>query len=159
MILIKEIDHNVSEFVVDYIIQNWGSSIIVSRGKAYNINELSGFVAVKDDNVIGIITYRIEDNQCEIITLDSLCENSGIGSTLINQVISVARCRKCKRVWLITTNDNIHAIRYYQKRGFNMKALYRNAVDQSRKMKPQIPTVGFDNIPIQHEIEFEKILV
>jgi RimJ/RimL family protein N-acetyltransferase len=70
----------------------------------------------------------------------------------------VARLHGCKRVWLITTNDNTHAIRYYQKRGFDLVAIHRNAIDASRKIKPQIPLTGFDGIPILHEIEFEMML-
>lgn len=111
-----------------------------------------------DGEVKGIITYNIENNECEIVSLDSLYENVGIGSELINQVVNEANINGCKRVWLITTNDNTHAIRYYQKRGFNMVAIHRNAINESRKIKPQIPITGFDGIPILHEIEFEKML-
>ncbi|WP_084364910.1 GNAT family N-acetyltransferase [Clostridium tepidiprofundi] len=87
-----------------------------------------------------------------------LYENKGIGTKLIEEVIEVAKIQKCKRVWLITTNANVRAIRFYQKRGFNMKALYINAVNESRKIKPEIPILGYDNIPILHEIEFEKMI-
>ena len=111
-----------------------------------------------DGEVKGIITYNIENNECEIVSLDSLYENVGIGSELINQVVNEANINGYKRVWLITTNDNTHAIRYYQKRGFNMVAIHRNAINESRKIKPQIPITGFDGIPILHEIEFEKML-
>jgi len=111
-----------------------------------------------DGEVKGIITYNIENNECEIVSLDSLCENVGIGSALINQVVNEAKINGCRRVWLITTNDNTHAIRYYQKRGFDMVAIHRNAVKESRKIKPQIPMTGFDGIPILHEIEFEMRL-
>lgn len=77
---------------------------------------------------------------------------------LIDKVIEEAKEHKCKRVWLITTNDNTHAIRFYQRRGFNFRGLYINAIQESRKIKPQIPLLGMDDIPIMHEIEFEKNL-
>ena len=111
-----------------------------------------------DGEIKGIITYHIEKNGCEIVSLDSLYENAGIGSQLINEVVNVAKENGCKKVWLITTNDNIPAIKYYQKRGFDMTAIHRNAVNEARKMKPQIPMTGFDGIPILHEIEFEMVL-
>ena len=57
-----------------------------------------------------------------------------------------------------TTNDNLKAMGFYQRRGFDMARLYRNAVDAARSIKPEIPTVGEDGIPLRHEIEFEKIL-
>lgn len=155
---IKNIDTDTREFVVNYIAQNWGSSLIVTRGKVHNSEELPGFVALIDGEVKGIITYNIENNECEIVSLDSLYENIGIGSQLINQVVNVAKKNGCRRVWLITTNDNTYAIRFYQKRGFDMAAIHRNAINESRKIKPQIPLTGFDKIPILHEIEFEMML-
>jgi hypothetical protein len=63
-----------------------------------------------------------------------------------------------KRLWLITTNDNLHALRFYQRRGLVLVAVHRNAIEQSRKLKPQIPKLGYDNIPVRDEIELELIL-
>ena len=74
---------------------------------------------------------------------------------LINRVIEKAKLYRCKRVWLITTNDNSHAIRFYQKRGFEWVGFYKDSVQDSRKLKPEIPELGDDDIPIKHEIEFE----
>lgn len=88
----------------------------------------------------------------------SILENQGIGSVLIDKIIEKAKEHRCRKVWLITTNDNTHAIRFYQKRGFSFIGIHINAIQKSRKIKPQIPLYGFDNIPILHEIEFEKIL-
>ncbi|HOK43965.1 MAG TPA: GNAT family N-acetyltransferase [Thermoclostridium caenicola] len=136
----------------------WGSEIIVSRGKVYHAANLPGFLAWVDGQIKGMITYHIENDQCEIVTLDSMLENFGIGSALVDSVVQKARTAGCRRVWLITTNDNIHAIRFYQRRGFDMAALHRNAIEESRKIKPQIPLKGLDDIPIRHEIEFELCL-
>lgn len=144
--------------VVDFISDNWGSPIIVSKGKVHFADILEGYAAVENGKIDGVITYSIENGECEIVSLDSLVENQGIGSNLINKVIEKAKENKCRRVWLITTNDNTKAIRYYQKRGFYMKEIRINAIQRSRKLKPQIPLYGFDNIPILHEIEFEKII-
>lgn len=155
---IERIDAGTRKLVIDYISNNWGSNIIVTKGKVHNAEELPGFVALVDREVKGSITYNIENNECEIVSLGSLQENIGIGSELINRVVNEAKNNGCKRVWLITTNDNIHAIRFYQKRGFDMVALHRNAINESRKIKPQIPLTGIDGIPILHEIEFEIIL-
>ena len=155
---IVNIDINTKNFVVDYICRNWGTSIVVTRGKIHNVAELCGFVALVEGEVKGIITYNIENNECEIVSLDSLCDNFGIGSALIERVVIEATANGCERVWLITTNDNTHALRYYQKRGFDLVSIHRNAIDESRKIKPQIPLIGFDGIPIIHEIELEKLL-
>ncbi len=100
----------------------------------------------------------MEKDQCEIVTLNSLEEEKGIGSQLIEAIKSKAKAMGCRRVWLITTNDNIQAIQFYQKRGFRMVALYPNEIQRSRVLKPAIPMTGFHGITIRDEIEFELIL-
>lgn len=138
--------------------ENWGSTHFVSRGHIYVADQLPGYIAVRDGRIIGLITYHIEDDRCEIITLNSLEEGKGIGSCLIDTVKSKAKEKGCQRIWLITTNDNIQAFRYYQKRGFHLAALYPNALQRSRTLKPSIPLIGYDGIPIRDEIKFELIL-
>ena len=66
--------------------------------------------------------------------------------------------RKARRAWLITTNDNLDAIRFYQRRGFTIATVHAGAIEQSRTIKPSIPLVGSYGIPIRDEIEFEMLL-
>jgi ribosomal protein S18 acetylase RimI-like enzyme len=136
----------------------WGSTMIVSRGVLHAASELSGFIATMKNIPVGLLTYRFEKNACEIVSLDSLTEGCGIGSALLISVEEFAREKKCKRIWLITTNDNLHALRFYQRRGYILAALYPNVIEQSRRIKPQIPAVGNEGIPIRDEIELEKKL-
>ncbi|WP_033166068.1 GNAT family N-acetyltransferase [Clostridium sp. KNHs205] len=157
MELIK-IDKGIRKAVTAAIIENWGSSIIVTRGMIYNTEELDGYAAMENDSLIGIITYFIQGLECEVISLDSFKENRGVGTSLLNAVISHAKVNSCRRIFLITTNDNTSAMRFYQKRGFDFTALYHNAIEKSREIKPQIPQFGFEGIPIKHEIEFEMEL-
>lgn len=158
MFEIKFIDEKIKKEVVDFITTNWGSPIMVTKGKIHSMDKLPGFVGLVEGNMKGLITYHIDGEDCEIVSLDSLVENKGIGNKLIECVIEKAKEENCKRVWLITTNDNTRAVRFYQKRGFDMTALHVNAVRESRKIKPEIPLKGYDDIPILHEIEFEKML-
>lgn len=92
------------------------------------------------------------------MSLDSLRESQGIGTALMEAVKKVALEAGCCRIWLITTNDNLHALRFYQKRGFVLVAVHRGAVTASRKIKPEIPLMGADGIPIRDEIELERDL-
>ncbi len=137
---------------------NWGSSIIVSRGKIHHANDLSGYILYENNHINGLITYFVDNKECEIVSLDSLSEKKGNGTKLLNLAINAAKNHNCNRVCLMTTNDNTNAIRYYQKRGFMIKDLYLNAIERSRAIKPEIPLYGFDGIPILHEIEFELLI-
>lgn len=105
--------------------------------------------------VAGFITYNIVEKSCEIVTINSYRERIGVGSALIEAVKQAALSEGCKRLWLITTNDNLHALRFYQKRGFELVAVYRNALAEARKLKPEIPLTGMDDIPLRDEIELE----
>lgn len=138
--------------------REWNCPPSVSRGKAIDTTILPGFLCIENEEIKGVITYNIEHDECEIVTLNSFEENRGIGTALVKEVLEVARKKNCKRVWLITTNDDINAIRFYQKKGFDLKAAHINAIDEARKIKPSIPLIGMDNIPIKHELEFEIVL-
>ena len=137
--------------------EEWGNPI-VTCGKATDVTTLPGFISISNDSINGVITYNIEHSECEIITLNCFEENKGIGTALIREVVAIAKENGCHRLWLITTNDNIGAIRFYQKKGFDFAALHINAIEESRKIKPCIPLIGMDNIPIKHELEFEMKL-
>jgi GNAT superfamily N-acetyltransferase len=128
---------------------------MVVRGKIVDMTTVHGFAIYENENIIGLITYLVKDNECEIMSLDSLKEKQGIGTSLVNKVIETAAKEKWTKIKLIATNDNINAIGFYQKRGFDMVRLYHNALDVSRKVKPSIPVLGDFNIPLRHEIEFE----
>lgn len=143
------------EWVARFLEEHWGATMIVTRGKIYQADELPGFAAFRDEAPAGLVTYRIDGRECEIVSLDSVVEGIGIGSALIEATADVARRAGCTRLWLITTNDNLHALRFYQRRGFVLAALHRNAIETSRRLKPSISLIGIDGIPIRDEIELE----
>ena len=137
---------------------SWGSTKVVTRCKVYEADKLPGFVALIDGREAGLVTYRIEGEELEIVTLDAAEEKMGVGTALIVRVRDLAEEAGVKRIWLITTNDNINALRFYQKRGFMLKAVYPKALDISRRLKPSIPLIGLQGIPLRDEIELEMIL-
>lgn len=155
---IKNISYKNRNQINYFINSQWFSTNMVVRGELVDMTVLDGFVAYENLNIIGLITYKIKDNECEIISLDSLKERQGIGTSLVNKVIQVATKNKCIKVTLISTNDNINALRFYQKRGFDMVRIYYNSLEIARKIKPSIPMIGEYNIPLKHEIEFEMFL-
>jgi ribosomal protein S18 acetylase RimI-like enzyme len=124
----------------------------------YHPKKLPGFVATIDGKSVGLLTYEISNGECEVVTVNSVSERLGIGSGLLEAVRRVAISAGCKRLWLITTNDNTHALRFYQKRGYRLVALYPNQLEKSRLLKPEIPLVGMDGIPLRDEIELEIAL-
>lgn len=157
-ITIQPIRSNSRAWIKAKLIESWGSSELVSRGRVHPGDQLPGFIAYFKDKPAGLCTYCIEEGQCEIVSLNSYQENKGIGSALINAVIDVASKAACYRIWLITTNDNLHALKFYQKFGFHLVKIYPDAIKTSRKLKPLIPQKGNHDIPIRDEIELEILI-
>ncbi|BAS26305.1 acetyltransferase [Limnochorda pilosa] len=139
----------------------WGGTTMISRGKRHRLDDLEARIAWQGGERVGAVTYRIGSEaggapECEVLSLNARLEGKGIGSLLLEAVEAVAREAGCRRVWLTTTNDNLDALRFYQRRGYRLAALYPGAVDAARDAKPTIPRVGDHGIPIHDEIELEK---
>jgi GNAT superfamily N-acetyltransferase len=145
-------------WITSLLKESWRSTKVVTRGVVYDASLLPGFIARIKSEPKGLITYHFEGQECEIVTLNSLLEKTGIGSTLITAVLKLAESHSCRRLWLITTNDNINAIHFYLGCGFRIARVHRNVIENSRRMKPEISRFGFNGTPILHEIEMEYLL-
>ncbi|MDQ6822762.1 MAG: GNAT family N-acetyltransferase [Actinomycetota bacterium] len=133
----------------------WGSPTIVTGGRARDASSLPALVAAQGEEIVGLATYELSDRECELITLDAFRSGTGIGSALLSGVRDVAFQHGCVRLWLITTNDNLDALRFYQRRGMRLVAVHQGAVDAARRLKPAIPLTGEHGIPIHDELELE----
>lgn len=136
----------------------WASTTVVSRGWTHDASELPAFVASSGAEPVGLATYRIEAAECELVTLDAFRRGEGVGTALLHRVASEAAAQRCHRLWLITSNDNLDALRFYQRRGLRLVAVHRGAIDAARRLKPEIPEVGDHGIPIHDELELELAL-
>jgi ribosomal protein S18 acetylase RimI-like enzyme len=157
--IICEIEDLPKNKIIDFFKLHWGSPEMVISSGVYDCSVLDGFAVVKEEVITGLITYIIKDNECEIISLDSVAEGRGIGTSLVQEVEKLAVEKKCELIKLITTNDNLHALKFYQKRGYFLSRIINNAVEEARKIKPEIPYIGNNGIPIRDEIELIKALV
>lgn len=151
---IKEIE---AKLITQFFVTQWGSAEMVISSGVYYCDQLEGYAMLNDQKeIIGLITYVYEGDELEIISLDSLIENKGVGSLLLSSVEEKASKLHCHSVKLITTNDNLRALQFYQKRNFRLAAIYTDAVHEARKIKPQIPMIGDHGIPICDELLLTK---
>ncbi len=148
---IAETDKN---WIRKVIIDAWGSEMIVAS-KPFNALALPGFIAELNNKPTGIVTFNIADKKLEIVSLNSILESQGIGSALIEKVKKLAKEKNLETVWLVTSNDNIDSLKFYQKRGFRITKVYPDAIDEARKIKPQIPEIGNYGIPLKDALELE----
>jgi N-acetylglutamate synthase-like GNAT family acetyltransferase len=97
----------------------------------------------------------MEPDQCEVVVLISLIQRQGIGRELLRRMESAAREAGCRRLWLVTTNNNRGAIAFYRAVGWRQVAIHQGAVREARRIKPEIPLCDENGIAIEDEIEFE----
>lgn len=159
MLSVRPLTETDRAWIATRVAKLWGEDRIISRGRAHTPSTLPGFVAEVDGEPAGLLTFHIEGRECEVVTLDSRREGMGVGTALMTAAVEAAREQGCTRLWLITTNDNLHALRFYQRFGLRLAALYANAIADSRKLKPSISLIGLDGIPIRDEIELELPLI
>lgn len=162
--LIRPIESGDLAFIREELTHHWHDTGIWSIGKRYQADELPGFVAIDgdaaatlDEKRVGLVTYIIHPGgwQGEVITLSSRRENGGVGAALLDAAAAALRAAGCKRAFLTTTNDNLRAIGFYQKRGWRFAALHRGIVEEARRHGAPIPETGMHGIPLRDELEFE----
>lgn len=136
----------------------WTGDVLVSRGVAHELSDLSLLVALDAESIVGLASYLVGGDECELVTLNAFEPSRGIGSVLLDSLSREARSVGCGRLLLTTTNDNLAAQRFYQSRGLRLAAIHRGAVDDARRLKPSIPLVGEHGIEIHDELEFELVL-
>lgn len=144
------------EKVNNFIEENWFSLNMVVNGHTINMSTLDGIICYDQRlNILGLLTYLIQNKILNIISLDSEKENIGIGTELLNRAKQIAKYHNCNKIRLNTTNDNLYALYFYQHHGFILSALHVNSISKARQLKPSIPDKGYFDIPIRDELELE----
>jgi GNAT superfamily N-acetyltransferase len=134
--------------------ERWGADIVTGRGRTWAPGELSALVAVDESGArVGLATYAVEGDTAELVTIDALVAVVGAGRHLLDAVAAAARAAGATQIRVMTTNDNLPALRLYQRAGFRLTELRPGAVDQARAIKPTIPATGHDDIPIRDELD------
>ena len=146
------------EWVEQLIVERWGDAVVAGRGGLWHPAQLPGFAAFEGTECVGLVTYELDGRVCEIVTIDAVREGAGIGTALLAAVIGAARAEGCERVRLLTTNNNVRALAFYQKRGFRLVALRPNAIAEERRLKPSIPELDAQGLPIRDELDLELSL-
>jgi N-acetylglutamate synthase-like GNAT family acetyltransferase len=144
---------------IERFLDEWHSGRVARRGEIVRPLDHPMLVAEVDGEPAGLLTYIVSGDECEIHTLHAAHRWAGVGTALVDAVRSIARDAGCRTLWVLTTNDNVDALRFYQRRGFRLRVVRPGAVDEARTtLKPEIPTIGDYGIPLRDEIELEQEL-
>jgi ribosomal protein S18 acetylase RimI-like enzyme len=137
-----------------FLVEHFGGRMLARRGELVDALALPGFVAERGGSPVGLLSYRVDGRECELAAIATSDRHRGVGTALLAALVD--EVRGCERIWLVTTNDNLDALRFYQRRGFVLAALRPGAVDLAReRLKPQISRTGAYGIPLRDELELE----
>ncbi|MGA3216364.1 MAG: GNAT family N-acetyltransferase [Acidimicrobiales bacterium] len=156
--IVRPAAKNERAWIVATLRRRWGSTVIVTQSRECDASVLDALVAIdetaaREDPRVGLLTYRFDERGLEVVTIDALRLRAGIGGALLDRVTEIVRGAGAERIWLITTNDNLGAISFYESRGFCVVAVHKGAVDRARALKESIPLVASNGIEIHDEIE------
>jgi len=153
---VRPIEHVDRPRLADQLRASWGSTRVATRGRVVDAAALPGFVAQEGGEWLGYAAYALRDTELEVTVIDSLAPGRGVGGALLAACVRAAQAARVTRVWLVTSNDNTAALRFYQRHGFVLVVLRPGAINDARRtLKPEIPERGNDDIPIRDEIELE----
>jgi ribosomal protein S18 acetylase RimI-like enzyme len=158
MISVRPLAASDRTWAARFLIEEAGSTAVVSRGILHQADALPGLVALNDGRPCGLLTYRKDGTDMEVVTLHANPLRQGVGTALLAAARAIARGAGCRRLWLITTNDNDPAIAFYRKRGLKLVAIHKDAMTISRRIKPEIPLFGIGGKPMTDEWVFEITL-
>lgn len=125
--------------------------------------DAEGLVAELDGRPIGLVTWVVggafsspREAEVRVLVVAEPSRGQGAGGTLIGEAVRTLARAGIERSWLVTTNDNVDALRFYQRRGWRLAGLRPGAVDDARRtLKPSIGRTGDHGIPIRDEIDLE----
>ncbi|WP_439528956.1 GNAT family N-acetyltransferase [Pannonibacter sp.] len=151
-ILIRAIEDTDRPAVTQLLTERWTSPDILIEGEMIDASALPGFLAEDGDELVGLVTLIKRDTEWEILTLDSLSRWGGTGTQLLDAVVQDARRQRITRLMVRTSNDNLDAFRFYQRRGFRLERIVPGVIDAERLLKPEIPIMGEYGIPLHDEV-------
>lgn len=141
--------------IVALLTARWGGTTVVAHGRAYEAADLPALLAERDGQLAGLLTYEIAAGGLEVVTLDAVMPGVGAGTALLAAATGLAREAGADRLWLVTSTDNLDALRFYQRRGLRIVGVSPGAVDEARQLKPSIPLVGAHGIELHDELTLE----
>jgi GNAT superfamily N-acetyltransferase len=155
MIVRDRSDHDAA-WITSLLRSRWHGTVVIAHGERIDALELPALVAGDQQ---GLATYRVQGGEAELVTLDAITPGQGVGTQLLGALVERLRGEGVHRLWVTTTNDNLSALAFYQKRGFHLRHLRPGAVDEARRIKPTIPLTAHNGLPIRDEIELCRDLL
>ncbi len=156
---IRPLETEDQTMVEELLEEHWGGTAMALDGHLFPLLAYPGFAAESAEGVLGFVLYAAAGRRWEIMVLQALLPRQGVGTALLSKVTAEAFAAGAEKLSLVTTNDNLDALRFYQRRNFQLVAVRKDAVARSRAIKPSIPERGLYGIPLRDELVLEYMLL
>ena len=155
-VLVREATDADRPAVRELFSRDFGRTQIVAFGEVMDIDQMPALVAVMTLDPSGALAYRLLGDALHIVALatDPMWQRSGVGGHLVAEAELLARRLQLTRILVATTNDNLPALYFYQRRGYRLSVL----VPDSIITHTQQQVAGFAGIPVRDEVRLEKWL-
>src|SRR5690349_17086502 len=157
-VVVRPLGDEDKDWLATHLRDRWADVHVARFGELVDASERPALIAVLDEVAVGFVTLDVVGTDCEVLTIDAFVPWAGVGTALLHASEEFARANGCDRLWLVTTNDNLSALRFYQRRGLRLVEVRPGAVAEARRLKPTIPTVGQLGIEIHDELVLERRL-
>ncbi len=143
--------------VIEAVLHSWGGDFVVSRGRKSYPQNSPGFIAIgADGSYEGLISFeKRPGNEAEITLFEAVQQGQGTGRKLMKAALKHLKKSGFRKAYVISTNNNIQAFKFYQQSGFRPVAVYPDAMKTARRLKPSIPKICSNGLPINDEILYE----
>jgi len=132
---------------------DWGGPTIWADGRLHDALALPALIA---SNRKGVTIYDVAGRRAELLLLHALEPRRGIGTALVEALVGRLTPLDVRELWLSTTNDNLDALRFYQRRGFRLVEVRPGAMAEGRRHKPTIPEISDHGIPMRDELRLVR---
>jgi ribosomal protein S18 acetylase RimI-like enzyme len=137
--------------------RDFGRAAVLAFGELMSLEECPAIVAEMRGDLAGALAYRMLPDALHVVALatDPLWQRSGVATHLAGEAEVLARRHGVGRLVFATTNDNLPALYFYQRRGWLITEVVPGA------MIPHVrehARAGFAGIPVRDEIRLEKRL-
>jgi ribosomal protein S18 acetylase RimI-like enzyme len=157
-VAVRARDHDDHDWVVETMTEEWGSTGVARLGELVDTTNLPGYIAELAGRRVGLALTARRGDEYEVVSISVSARRQGVGRLLLERCVEDARGHGCRRLWLMTTNNNVGALAFYQQLGLDICRLHRHGVTRARALKPSIPHRDVDGVRIDHELELELLL-
>jgi ribosomal protein S18 acetylase RimI-like enzyme len=135
--------------------RDFGRATVIGFGDSMVIEDCPMLVAEMRGELAGALAYRLLPDALHIVALatDPMWQRSGVATHLEGEATFIAQRHGVSRLLFATTNDNLPALYFYQRRGWTITGVVIGGMLEHFGGQPG---VGFSGIPVRDEIRLEK---